>query len=598
MPPRSMNRFPKAADYFKRARDLEAGAAAPDQRDVTSVAVLSSFTADFLRPYLIVEAAELGLSVRPWFGPFGAFEQQVLDDRAPLWAQLPEVVWIAMRIEDVDPQLVHDLPEIGPERAAERLGHLRQRVVQLAEAIRARSTANILVSNFACPRPLDLFDASDPDGLSHLCAAENRELARALTRITGAHVFDWNGVIGGWGTARATDAKLWYLARTPIAADLQPVVARNLARCLRALLHPAAKCIVVDLDNTLWGGVLGDDGAEGLQLGDLHPGRAFRDLQYALRELRRRGFLLAIASKNDAALVGDTLASHPEMVLRPGDFAAIVANWEPKPTNLRQIAATLNIGLDALVFIDDNPVERAHVRAELPMVHVVEWPTDPLKFASALADVAVLDRPRLLADDRARAARVAHDQKRLALEHGAASVDEFLSGLQMVATIGAGDEIELPRIHQLIHKTNQFNLTTRRHPIEEIAQLSRSPAAAVRWLRLRDRFGDLGLVCVGIVRPSDDGTWEIDTFLMSCRVMGRGVEQAFLHDLVRAAIEAGARRIRGVYRPTPKNHIVADFYRQYGFAEIGRTGEAVEYEISEAALPSWPPFIEREASST
>src|SRR5205085_75631 len=173
-------------------------------------------------------------------------------------------------------------------------------------------------------------------------------------------------------------------------------------------------------------------------------------------KLWRRGILLAVCSKNNLADALAAIDQHPDMLLRSSHFAAQRINWNPKAGNIREIAAELNIGLDALVFIDDNPVERAHVRAELPMVHVVEWPTDPLKFASALADVADLDRPRLLADDRARAARVAHDQNRLALEHRAGSVDEFLSGLQMVATIGAGDDVVLPRLHQLIHKTNQF----------------------------------------------------------------------------------------------------------------------------------------------
>jgi FkbH-like protein len=581
-----MKGAPKPAEVLARARQLLASFDATALR----LAVLASFTADFLKPHLVVEAADLDLRVMPWIAPFGMFEQQVLANDSPLWSEPVGAVWLTMRIEDVEPNLVHELPAIGPEAAAERIGRIRQRLVSLAGAIRQRSSTPVLVSNFSFPTPLDLFDANDPDGLAHLVAAENRELARALQAIPGAHVFDWAGV------ALDSDPKLWYLARLPLSAEAQPLVARRLARTLRALLSPAAKCVVVDLDGTLWGGVLGDDGPEGIQLGDAHPGRAYRDVQCALAELRNRGFLLAIATKNDEPLVRDTLARHPEMVLRPSDFAQIVANWLPKANALRQIARELNIGLDSLVFLDDNPVERAHIRSELPMVHVVDLPTDPLLVPAALRHIAQFDRPRLLDEDRGRARMVAQDVERRHLETGAHTVEDFLSQLEMVATVGACDSLTLERIHQLLHKTNQFNLTTRRHSVDEISRLARSPHAAVRWLRLRDRFGDLGLVCVGIVRAADDDpdVWEIDTLLMSCRVMGRQVEDAFLSDLRTAAAAGGARHLRGVYRPTARNHMVANFYLQHGFVETSRADDRVCYElpVTPAALP-WPEVIQR-----
>ena len=588
-----MTEFPKPAEYLQRARALEASSV---HGGVTRLAVLGSFTAEFLRPSLIVECDALGVRLDPWFGPFGAFEQQVLDPSSALWSAPREAIALLLRIEDVDPELAREHPQVGAAAAAARLAKIRERLVSLARAIRERSGAYILAANFGCPRPLDVFDASDPDGLVHLVAAENRELARELARVPGAHVFDWSGVLGEWGTPRATDPKLWYLARVALAAEVQPAVARRFARCLRAILAPAAKCVVVDLDNTLWGGVLGDDGPEGIQLGDAHPGNSFKDVQRLLGELRRRGFLLAISSKNDEARVLDTLAHHPEMVLRPGDFAAIFANWEPKAASLRRIAEALHIGLDALVFLDDNPVERAQVRAELPMVHVVELPSDPLRVPAALAEIALLDRPRLLDDDRARATMVAADAHRRQPVQSGETVSEFLAGLGMMATVGATDAMTLDRVHQLIHKTNQFNLTTRRHSMDEVARLARSPESAVVWLRLRDRFGDLGLVCVGIVRHVEGELWEVDTLLMSCRVMGRQVEHAFLHHLLSVAAKAGARRVRGVYRRSAKNGIVADLYPQLGLAEVSRTPDEAIYEIDvERALPAWPDFIGRAA---
>jgi FkbH-like protein len=289
----------------------------------------------------------------------------------------------------------------------------------------------------------------------------------------------------------------------------------------------------------------------------------------------------------------DMLDKHPEMLLRREHFACICANWDAKPGNLRTIAQTLNIGLDSLVFIDDNPVERAAVQAELPMVHVVELPADPLGYLAALAEVAVLDRPRLLAEDRQRAEMVAHDAQRQQIASQATSVEEFLQNLQMVAQVGTCDAQSLERIHQLINKTNQFNLTTRRHNLADVRALMDSPDAEVAWLRLADRYGDLGLVCVGIVQRRDESTWQIDTLLMSCRVMGRQVEDAFLSYLAELAARHGATRLRGLFRPTPKNAPVRNFYSQRGFTSLGGDDEQwFETELTSDRFP-WPTAIGR-----
>ena len=586
---------PTPAEYLRAARAIEAGwtAGITPKR----IKVLASFTADFLRPFLIVEADRLGLALRPWFAPYGQFEQLVLDPASALWAEPPDIVWVALRLEDVDPRLADELPELGSAERAARVAAHRARLVDLVRAIRERSGAEILVSTFSTPEAIDAFDANDPDGLAHLVPAENRELARALAGIPGAHVFDWSGLVARIGTRNVGDPKLWYMARSPLAASSQPLVARQLARAARATLAPAAKCIVVDLDNTLWGGVLGDDGPEGLKLGDDHPGSVFKDFQRALLQLKRRGFLLAIASKNDAEPVAAALQTHPEMVLREADFAAVYASWEPKAASLRRIAEDLNIGLDALVFLDDNPVERAHIRAELPMVTVPELPSDPMGYIAALHDLAVLDRPRLLQEDRKRAEMVAADATRRALARGAPDVASFLKSLEMTATVDLCGPKELERVHQLLAKTNQFNLTTRRHGIDEVRRLSQSPEAKVAWLRLADRYGDLGLVCVGIVREVETTLWEIDSFLMSCRVMGRTVEHAFMAYLFEIATAAGARRIRGVFRPTAKNAPVKNFYPEHGFEEIETTDDATIYERDAVARPyPWPTAIARTAA--
>jgi FkbH-like protein len=264
---------------------------------------------------------------------------------------------------------------------------------------------------------------------------------------------------------------------------------------------------------------------------------------------------------------------------------------------LRAIAGQLNIGLDALVLIDDNPVERAAVRAELPMVHVLELPNDPLGYLPALAELAVLDRPRLLAEDRQRAEMYQSESLRKQVEEQATSVEEFLTRLEMTAEVGQCDAHTIERIHQLIQKTNQFNLTTRRHNIDDIRRFARSRDAAVAWLRLADRYGDLGLVCVGIVYRLDGDTWVIDTLLMSCRVMGRRVEDAFLSYLAELARAGGARRLRGIFRRTAKNAPVLEFYSQHGFADLGGQDERhYEAELADGAF-AWPEAIRRASTA-
>jgi FkbH-like protein len=593
----------KPSEYLSAARQL----AAQQGDDAHTLGVLSTFTAELMRPFLIVESHRLGCPLRPWFGPFGQLEQLVLDPASELWKQEPDVIWIAARLEDLDRHLVHESPAIGVEATRARLESLRVRLVNLVRAARQRHRASILVSNFALPTAHDLnvFDASDPDGFVHLVAECNRQLARDLVQIADAHVFDYAGTVARAGAERWTDPKLWYMARGGASSENLIPLARNLARGVKALVRPAAKCLVLDLDNTLWGGVLGDDGPEGIKLGDDYPGNVFKDFQAALLGLRRRGFLLAIASKNDEATVLSLLDAHPEMLLKREHFAHIAANWEPKPANLRAIASALNIGVDSLVFIDDNPVERAAVRAELPMVEVVELPADPLGYLAALAGVAALDQPRLLVEDRQRAEMVQHDALRKAAATQATSLEDFLTSLEMTAEVGLADTNTLERIHQLVQKTNQFNLTTRRHNTDDLRRFVDSPDAAVAWLRLADRYGDLGLVCVGIIHrldvpPTervDAPTWVIDTLLMSCRVMGRQVEHAFLSYLAELARAGGAARLRGVYRPTAKNTPVRDFFEQHGFTSLGGNNDPEgerQYELSLSAdALAWPAVIRR-----
>jgi FkbH-like protein len=590
------------AEYERVARDLRR---TPDSRSL-KLGVLASFSAQFLDSYLTVNSHRYGVPVIPWFGPFNLFEQLVLDPTAELWRSGPDVIWLAMRLEDVEPDLLAEFRQAGSETARRRIGRIIDRVVGLAGECRRRSGATLFVSNMSLPRlaSADPFSASDPDGLKHIVHAANQRFASELAQVPDAWVLDYDGVASDVGTDRWEDTKLHYFARAGISSAGMAALAERFCRCLAAVKRPAVKCVVVDLDNTLWGGVVGDDGVAGIRIGHDYPGNVFRDVQVFLKGLRARGFLLAISSKNSEPVAMEAIRSHPDMVLRPSDFAATIINWEPKPANLRRIAEILNIGLDSLLFLDDNPVERARVRAELPQVVVPELPTDITRWLAALHRIELLDRPRLTTEDVRRAEMYAANSRRKELEQSAGGIGEFLNSLEMVAEVGLCDAQSLDRIHQLIQKTNQFNLTTRRHSIEDVRRLAADQGSAVAWLRLSDKCGDLGLVCVGILRDAGHAVWEIDTFLMSCRVMGRNVEDAFLAYLGEIARDRGGHALRGVFIPTAKNMPVTQFYPEHGFAaeassaaDPGETGVRVYIRQTDSQPLLWPAVIKRRGGS-
>jgi FkbH-like protein len=581
------------AEYINLARQLEES----DEETSTNLAIISSFTADFLKPYIIVESFAIQNPIKPWFAPFGQFEQMILDSSSPLWNSKPQIIWIALRIEDIDRYFIHAFSGLEPNEARDRLSVIRERLILLARAARDKFAGPILVSNMTADEqgPRDIFDPGNSSGLLFMLAGENRLLAEGLAKIPDAHIFDYAGTVSSFGALLWRDPRLWHMARIPFGQNAQKRLSVMLVRTASATLRPPAKCLVLDLDNTLWGGVLGDDGLANIVIGDDYPGSIFKDFQAALLGLRNRGFLLAIASKNDFETVKNALDTHPEMILRSRHFADIEANWDPKPVNLKRIAEKLNIGLNSLVFIDDNPLERVHVRAELPMVQVIELPPEPIGFAGAVLESHLLDRPRLLREDAARAEM--YQQETLRQEFGShiADVDRFLSELGMHAEMGLLGPRNLERVHQLIHKTNQFNLTTRRHPMAELERFGKSPESHVAWLRLKDRFGELGLVCVGIIRQTDSYAWEIDTFLMSCRVMGRGVEDAFLSYLAELALSHDARLLRGIYIKTAKNTPVERFFQERNFKEVDDPDETIriyEIELTRDTFP-WPSHIER-----
>jgi FkbH-like protein len=562
LPPSSANLT--RADYLRLAKEL---AALEPVENTKRVAVLASFTTDFFKPCLIVEAARKNQRLEVWLAPYGQIEQQALDPQSSLHKQKPDVILILPQLDQLAPELSFRFLAHTPAALEKFRDQLTARLSEVLWGIRSGSKAKILMGNFTPPlwNAAGLAESSLETSQARFIQDLNGQLTKICSTFPDALILDVHRAATEVGLDHWRDERLEFLAKSPWSSEAMSKVAKASARRLHSWFSTPSKCLVLDMDNTLWGGVLGEAGIDGIALGPDYPGNVFVDFQKRILALRDTGILLAAASKNNAADVEDVLTNHPSCLLKREHFSAFEVHWEDKATSLRRIATSLNIGLDSLVFFDDNPAERAWVKEQLPEVTVLDVSTNILSYSSTLADCDCFDLTSLTTEDLSRSQLYAEDLQRRELQTQTGSLEDFLRGLDMTLTFGQADEQSLPRIVQLLGKTNQFNLTTRRHNAAEL-QAMLDAGGIILWAKLRDRFGDNGLIAVGIVLPEDAVTWRLDSFLMSCRVIGRGVETALLAALANAAKNRGAQSLIGEFIPTQKNFVIADFLPANGFS--------------------------------
>ena len=538
------------------------------------LAILRSFTVEPVLPILRASAYARGIALEIHTGEFNAYAQEMLDGESGLYRFRPDAAVLAVQTRDAG-----DLVSL--------LGRFEGWIA----AFRRNSAAALIVHSLELPAPADgILDAQQEAGEAEAVRAINRGLVTLARQHRGVYVLDYDALVARHGREQWGDERKWLTVRLPIASANLPHLAAEWMRFVHPLTGKLAKCIAVDLDNTLWGGVIGEDGMTGIQLGQEYPGAAYQGVQRTLRDLARRGILLAIASKNNAADALEALGSHPGMILKPRDFAAMRINWNDKAESLREIAAELNVGLDSIAFVDDNPVERQQVRERAPEAIVVELPEDPMRFAQALRDCPWFERLTLSEEDRQRGEYYAAQRERAGLESAAASKEDFYRSLEQVAEIAPVAPATLARVAQLTQKTNQFNLTTRRYTEQQIQEMANCDGWRVWSLRVTDRYADNGLVGVAITRLEGE-VCEIDTFLMSCRVIGRTVETALLARVAQDARERGAKRLEGWFLPTKKNAPAREFYREHGFGEASKTAEGTRFafDLTQGAIatPEW-----------
>ena len=552
------------------------------------LALLRSFTAEPVVPLLRAGAFASGIDLTVQVGAFNAYAQEMLDRQSKLYEFKPDTVILAVHTRDLLPDLWHRFTDLSAREVERTIAGALKDFSDLLKALRLHSNAHLIVHGLEMPpRPsAGILDAQSEVSQVEACRQAN-EVIRSLAREhAGVYFLDYDGLVALHGRLRWQDEGKWLTARLPIASDCLIHLAREWLRFLHPLTGKLCKVLVTDLDNTLWGGILGEDGMHGIQLGAEHPGAAYQSLQRAILDLYQRGVVLAVCSKNNPSDAIEALETHPGMLLRPHHFAAFRINWNDKAQNLDAIARELSIGIDAVAFLDDSPVEREWVRGQLP-VTVIDLPQDPMDYADALRDNPIFERVALSEEDRERGRYYVEERQRTEVRCGAASLEDFYRSLQMEIQIASVNAQTLTRVAQLTQKTNQFNLTTRRYTEQQVAEMTARSEWQVYSLRARDRFGDNGLVGVGIARFDGDFC-EIDSFLMSCRVVGRTIETAFLSYMAAEALHRGARYLHGWYLPTKKNEMVKDFYPSHGFKAIEERekGSLWEFELDNNCIPT------------
>lgn len=539
------------------------------------LAILASHTVDHLAPAIRVASVARRLILSVHVADYGLYRQLLLERDPKLARFAPQFILLSLDLYERPLECPIDASQSD---AAAGIDQRVEELRQLWRCAREHYGAQVVQQTFMPPM-LPVFGSYEglvPGSPFTLAEGLNAAL-RSAAREEGVLVLDL-----AWLGARQfhendiADPVRWHQAKQLVGPAGAPVYGDLVARIIAAAMGLSRKCLVLDLDNTLWGGIIGDDGLDGIKLGQGEPaGEAHLAFQRYVAALGRRGIVLAVCSKNDAKIAESAFSDHPEMVLRREDIASFVANWDDKATNLRRVAAELNLGLDSLVFVDDNPAERDIIRRELPMVAVPELPDDVADYPSCLANAGYFEAATFTADDVNRNRSYRTNVERQAALSGTTDMEGYLKSLSMSMLASRIGDIDLPRAAQLINKSNQFNLTTRRYTEAELARLVADPETLSYCFRLRDRFGDNGLISVILAR-SDPGWGDedllIDTWLMSCRVLGRQVEAAALQVVAEEARKRGARSLIGEYRPTARNGLVAEHYPKLGFQPITVNG--------------------------
>ncbi len=567
--------------------------------------LVRSVTVEPILPALQVEAVLNGYVLEIEVGGYGSYMDELLNPDGRLSRFSPDLVCVLLDTEDMAGRLPGLCAAGGVDDIEAEIGASVARVGQMLRSVRASTKSRLVMQGCVLPEATSLGavgEANVAHSLRNAVREVNRQLAEVCRSVADCTFFDVDDVAARFGRERWRDQRMFLASRLPVAPGAFRVFARGLMRSASALFRAPRKVLCTDLDNTLWGGILGEDGPSGIATGSAFPGNCYLAYQRYLKELSARGILLAVSSKNNEADVAEAFRLRAaDLALTLDDFVARKIGWNEKAEALRELAAELSLGLDSFVFVDDNPTECAAIRQQLPEVAVVEVDVaEPWRQVAQLAQEWFFDAATVTADDRNRSQEYKAQAQRAALSENATSREEFLASLDIVCTFLSAADAPLERSVQLLAKTNQFNLTTRRYSTNEVMGFVADPQCQAVAVRVRDRFGDAGVVGLALARQEGDRCW-IDSLLLSCRVIGRGIETAILARLAEQAASSGARWLMGEYIETKKNVPCREFYPEHGFDHDPAlsAGDTVVYRLNLAAtLPESPAWLTLEGNES
>tara|TARA_B110001454_G_scaffold15210_2_gene13638 strand:- start:16631 stop:18376 length:1746 start_codon:yes stop_codon:yes gene_type:complete len=530
------------------------------------IGILSSFTINGLDECLKSKSEELDIDYQSFVSGYNQYNQEILNENSKLYKFNPDITFLIIDIKKLLGDFFYFSYSVTSEKRKEIIDEKISEIKNLLLNFQKNSDKKLIISIVSMPMYSSngILDNKSEFGFYEMINKLNSELIIFAKNKQSLFVYDFNQFIRKYGEKNIFDYRQFFIGDIQISLQYIPYFANELLSYIKPSLGINRKCIVLDLDNTLWGGIVGEDGFDGVELGQTPNGKAFVEFQKQLLALWEQGIILAVNSKNNFEDAMEIINEHPNMILREKNFACIRINWNDKAENLKQIANEINIGLNSIVFFDDDKINQERIIQEFPEVLTVNLPNDPSQYASILKDLndfSVLHRTE---EDTKRGEMYVQQRERNELQKSVTNLDEFLKQLDIIVKIKKSNEFLIPRISQLTLKTNQFNLTTRRYQENEIKELSYNSKFEVGCAQVLDKFGDNGITGVYIISKNQK-SWIIDTFLLSCRIMGRGVEDAILSKILTNAKQNGVEEIKAEFIPTAKNKPAENFLENSGF---------------------------------
>jgi FkbH-like protein len=586
----------QVSDYFSLNREIEK---ALDHNELETgksinIALVSSSTINGIKETLLVQCGEFDILTKYYIGGYNQYAQELLNTGSDLYEFIPDLLIIFVDTRAVAGDLFFMPYEISSDDRRFWIDEKVNELCTLALAFTEKSSAKVVLHNLEEPvySPMGLVENKQELGFIESIKLINKGLTDRFKKNNQIFVFDYNAFCSRMGKQNVLDYKMYYLGDIKLNPKYIPNLCREYTGYIRAFAGLTKKCIVLDLDNTLWGGVIGEDGLEGIRLGPTPEGRPFMEFQKCLLSLFKRGIILAVNSKNNPEEALEVIRTHPHMILQESHFAAMRMNWDDKVANMKALAQEINIGVDSIVFFDDDRVNREMMREFLPEVTVVEMPEDPSLYCKILMDLNCFQSMSITEEDKKKGKMYAEEKTRRRMAQSATDLTEYLRQLHLTVSIEEVKTLTIPRVSQLTQKTNQFNMTTRRYTEESIREFMKSDRYRVLSIHVSDKFGDNGLTGVVIIRKEKRGVWYVDTFLLSCRIIGRKIEETVLAYLVSEARKQDVHLLCGEVIPSKKNKPAGQFYEKSGFVRIKHDDEADVWEWDLTKEYPFPDFIE------